>query len=67
MASLNMQFSPQGTGKDILVKINADQFERLAATFGFFNPEFLKSLQRAEKDIKQGRMRKLKSLKDLRN
>ncbi len=67
MASLNMQFSSQGTARDVLVKINADQFERLAATFGFFNPEFLKSLQRAEKDIKQGRTRKIKSLKDLRS
>jgi len=60
-----MQFSSHGTGKDILVKINANQFERLAATFGFFNPEFLKSLQRAEKDIKHDRVRKIKSLKDL--
>jgi len=33
----------------VLVEMNADRFERLAAEFGFFGKEFLKSLERAEK------------------
>ena len=40
--------------------------ERLAAEFGFFGKEFLKSLERAEKDVKAGRIRKVQSLKQLR-
>lgn len=49
-----------------VVEFDADKFERLAALFGFFNPEFLKDLDEAEKDIKAGRIRKIKSFKDLR-
>lgn len=49
-----------------VVEFDADKFERLAALFGMFNPDFLKSLARAEKDVKAGRIRKIKSLKDLR-
>jgi len=50
----------------VLVEMNADRFERLAAEFGFFGKEFLKSLERAEKDVKAGRIRKIQSLKQLR-
>jgi hypothetical protein len=50
----------------ILIEIDADKFERLAANLGFFGPEFLKSLNRAEKDYRAGRTRKIKSLKELR-
>lgn len=50
----------------VLVEMNADRFERLAAEFGFFGKEFLKSLERAEKDVKAGRIRKVQSLKQLR-
>jgi len=48
------------------IKLDADKFEKLAALFGMFNPDFLKSLARAEKDIKAGRVREIKSLKELR-
>ena len=50
----------------VLVEMNAVRFERLAAEFGFFGKEFLKSLERAEKDVKAGRIRKVQSLKQLR-
>ena len=50
----------------ILVEMDADRFEKLAADFGFFSKEFLKSLERAEKDVKAGRIRKIQSLRELR-
>lgn len=52
--------------RTIAVEVDALQFERLAATFGFFSPDFLKSLKRAEKDYKAGKISKIQSLKDLR-
>lgn len=53
--------------KKILVEMDAEKFERLAATLGFFSPDFLESLDRAEKDYKTGKFRKIKSLKQLRS
>ena len=50
----------------VLVEMDADQIEKLAANFGFFSKEFLGSLERAEKDVKAGRIRKVQSLKQLR-
>jgi len=46
--------------------MDVEKFERLAADLGFFSPEFLKSLDRAEKDYRAGRFKKIKSLKELR-
>lgn len=48
-----------------MVEFDVDQFERLAAAFGMFNPDFIKRLDKAEKDVKAGRIRKINSLKDL--
>lgn len=59
--------TPVDTSRKVRVEIDADQFERLSATLGLFNPEFLGSLDRAEKDYRAGRYRKVKSLKELRN
>ena len=42
--------------------MDTKKFEKLAAAFGFFNSEFLKSLDRAEKDYNSGKIRKIKSL-----
>ena len=47
------------------VEFDADRFERIAAALGMFSDDFLATLDRAEKDIKAGRVRKLSSLKDL--
>lgn len=52
--------------KKILIEIDAAQFERLAANLGLFNREFLQSLDRAEREVTQGRAKKLRNLKDLR-
>lgn len=52
--------------RKIQVELDADQFERLAANFGLFNPEFLESIERAEKDYREGRARTVASLKELR-
>lgn len=67
MVSLNITIR-QGKNRSrrATVELDADKFEKLAGIFGFFNPDFLKSLARAEKDIKAGRVTKLRSLKDLR-
>jgi len=67
MVSLNITIKQKNKrSRKTVVEFDADQFERMAAAFGFFNPEFLKSLDRAEKDIKAGRVKRLRSLKDLR-
>lgn len=52
--------------KKILVEIDRYAFERLADSLGFFRSDFLASLDRAEDDINKKRVKKLKSLKDLR-
>ena len=52
--------------KKFFIEIDAKKFEKMAALFGFFNPDFLKSLDRAENDYRRGRVENLKSLKDLR-
>ena len=67
MASLHITIrQDKKRPKKTIIEFDADKFERLAAAFGFFNPEFLKSLDRPEKDIKAGRAKRLRSLKDLR-
>lgn len=50
----------------ITVSFDADKFEKVAANFGMFGEEFLESLDRAEKDIKAGRVKKIRSLASLR-
>lgn len=65
MLTLNIYPSPKNHGK-FLVEIDADRLERLASVLGLYNPDFLESLARAEADEKAGRVKKLKSLKDLR-
>ncbi len=65
MASLEFTIK-QKSPKKVTVEFDADKFEKLAALFGMFNPEFLKELEESEKDYKEGRFRKIKSLKDLR-
>jgi len=47
------------------IQIDLAKFENLAASLGFFNPDFLASLERAEQDIAKGRTKKLKTLKQL--
>lgn len=68
MSSLTLTIKKDnGRKQKILVEIDAGQFERLAAQFGFFGDDFLKSIDQAEKDIRAGRIRKIKSLRELRS
>ncbi len=67
MSSLTITIkSKTNHSKKILVEMDAEKFERLASNLGFFNPEFLESIERAEKDYRAGRIKKIKSLKELR-
>jgi len=67
MASLNVSVKtqPKQTIKNFIIELNAHRFERLAAHFGFFSPKFIDSLDAAEKDYRAGRVKKIKSLKNL--
>lgn len=49
------------------IEIDINRFERLADALGLYNPEFLESLERSEKDYREGRCRKISSLKELRS
>lgn len=51
----------------VVVEMDAKRFERLAADFGLFSRDFLTSLARAERDVKAGRLTKIKSLRDVRS
>jgi hypothetical protein len=67
MASLTVTIKPRvNHSQKILVEMDAEKFEKLVANLGLFSPEFLKSLDRAERDYKAGRIRRIKSLKELR-
>ena len=67
MDSLTITIKPKiNHSRKILVEMDANKFERLAANLGFFSPEFLKSLNQSEKDYEAGRVKKIKSLKELR-
>ncbi|MEK7541599.1 MAG: hypothetical protein AAB533_01995 [Patescibacteria group bacterium] len=50
----------------VRVELDAERFERLAADLGFFTPQFIASIDRAEKEIAEGKTKRLRSLKDLR-
>ena len=65
--TLELTIEPKIKQGKISVEIDARKLEKLAANFGFFNPEFLKSLSRAEKDFARGNFQKIKSLKELEN
>ena len=58
--------SPTKRNKKVLVEFDASKFEGIAANFGLFNSNFLKSISKSEKDYKTGKSREIKSLKDLK-
>lgn len=65
MPKLPLTIGPKKAGT-FQIEIDADRFERLAAGLGLFGKDFLKSLDRAEADIRRGRVNRLQSLRDLR-
>jgi len=67
MVSLTLTIGSQVKNpKKILVEMDFEKFERLAANLGFFNQDFLKSVDLAEKDYKNGRIKKIRSLGESR-
>jgi hypothetical protein len=68
MASLpvTVRAASRARRRTLRIEVDADKFERLAADFGFFGPEFLASLERAEADARAGRVRKIFSLRALK-
>jgi len=67
MVSLTLTIGSQVKNpKKILVEMDFEKFERLVANLGFFNQDFLKSVDLAEKDYKNGRIKKIRSLGELR-
>lgn len=66
MVDFPLSIKTERRGKTITIRMDAKRFERLAATFNFFSKEFLDSIERAERDVRAGRVRRIKSLKDLR-
>lgn len=65
MVSLNITIKQGKKRHKKIVEFDVGQFERLAAALGMFNPDFLKSLKESERDYREGRFFKIKSLKDL--
>ena len=65
MVSLNITIKEGKNKSHKMIEFDVGQFERLAAALNMFNPDFIKRLNKAEKDIKAGRIRKINSLKDL--
>jgi hypothetical protein len=66
MVSLNITINQNKNRlRRATIELDADKFEKLAGIFGLFNQEFIKSLSRAEKDYRAGRVFKIKSLKEL--
>jgi hypothetical protein len=53
-------------GKKIIVELDANRLERLASSLGFYGTDFLKSISRAERDYRDGRVYEVASLGELR-
>ena len=67
MSSIDIKIKDRSSSsKRVLIEMDFDKFERLAADLGFFSPEFLDSVEKAEKDCATGKVKKIKSLKDLK-
>ncbi|MBI2053452.1 MAG: hypothetical protein HYT41_01775 [Candidatus Sungbacteria bacterium] len=67
MNALTLTIRPITKRKDkVRVELDAERFERLAAGLGFFTSDFVASVDRAEKEIAEGKTKRLRNLKDLR-
>lgn len=68
MNMLTLTMSPLiKRARKVRVEFDAERFERLAAGLGFFSSQFVASVDRAEKEIAEGKTKRLRSLKDLRS
>lgn len=66
MSTLTIIVKPNRNRGTFSVEMDADRFERMAGDLGLFNQDFLRSLDRAERDYRAGRVREIPSLKELR-
>jgi hypothetical protein len=64
MASLPITISKK-TARRYYIEIDSSRLKRLADVFGFYNPVFVEEIDQAERDIRAGRVRKIRSFKDL--
>lgn len=65
--TIKPKMTSRGGQKKFIVEMDADKLERMAAAFGLFNPEFLESVARAERDYAAGRVYDVESLEKLRS
>ncbi|MBI3631769.1 MAG: hypothetical protein HY219_02795 [Candidatus Staskawiczbacteria bacterium] len=65
-ATLTIAIQPNPAKSKVTIEMDALSFERVAANFKLFNKEFIESLERAEKQITTKKLKKLRSLSDLR-
>jgi hypothetical protein len=64
MATITVGRKPHS--RRIIVEIDADRLERLAASLGLLSQSFLDSISRAEEEIALGRTKRLRNLRKLR-
>ena len=68
MNSLSITVQPKSkNNRKMFIEMDANKFEKLAASLGLFSNDFIKSLDRAEADYQAGRINKAKSLSELRH
>lgn len=60
-----MTFRTKDDDEKIIVEIDKNQLEKLMGTLGWFSQDFLESIDRAEKDIEAGRIRKIDAFEEL--
>jgi hypothetical protein len=63
MATITVERKPNSGG--IVVEIDADKLERLAASLGLLSPSFLGSSSRSEEEIAVGKTKRLRNLREL--
>jgi len=66
MSQIAIKIEQGATNKRLLVEMDADRLERLASDFGLYNPAFVQSLEKAERDYRAGRVHRIASLRSLR-
>ena len=62
MATLTIQKSK---AHKVRVEIDLNQWEKLADIFGFYQPDFLKTIKKSLTESKRGAVKKIRSLRDL--
>ena len=66
MNQLAFTVRPSTSGKKVIIELDADKLERVASSLGMYSSDFIESVERAEKDYKAGRIKRIFSLKELR-